>query len=191
MSTEQELDKLMGKYQAACQLVRQNAIQLVDAEDQEADLKAARVIVQTVATTVQQTVHAKLAGVVTHCLRAVFEDPYEFQIVFEMKRGRTEAKLVFVRRGMVLDDPVHEVGGGVLEVAAFALRVACLVIEKPLKRRLLVLDEPFGRLRGEANRQRMRDLVLSLARDFGVQFILNLDHISYPEFVLGDVIEMG
>lgn len=191
MSTEQVLSQLLGQYYVANQLVRQNTIELIEAEDHEVVLKTARTVVQTVATSVQQMVHAKLAGVVTHCLRAVFDDPYEFQILFEMKRGRTEAKLVFVRRGMVLDDPVHEVGGGVLEVAAFALRVACLVIEKPLKRRLLVLDEPFGRLRGEANRQRMRDLVLSLARDFGVQFVINIDHEAFPEFLLGDVIRIG
>ena len=120
----------------------------------------------------------------------MFDDPYEFKIQFERKRGRTEAILTLVRGDLVLTDPINEAGGGAVEVAAFALRLACLVLEKPVRRRILVLDEPFSRIRGEENRQRMRGLVESLAADFGLQLIICIDESAYPDMVLGNVIEV-
>ena len=78
---------------------------------------------QHLAQAVQQQAHQKISEVVSFCLSAVFDDPYQFHIVFERKRGRTEAHLRFQRRGLDLD-PLTASGGGAVDVAAFALRVA-------------------------------------------------------------------
>lgn len=185
------IDQLLADYRAAAAGVKQDTHAVLDAEDRENYTLEAQSILQSTAVVIQQKAHDRIAGVVSRCLEAVFDDPYEFKIQFVQKRGKTEANLLFVRRGLVLEDPINSVGGGVLDVAAFALRVACLVLEKPLKRRLLVLDEPFSRLRGQQNRERMRDLVESLAEDFGVQFVLNIDISQFPEFLMGTVVELG
>jgi len=150
-------------------------------------LEAQRVI-QTVAQAIQQKVHERIAAVVTRCLNAVFDDPYQFKIVFEKKRGKTEAVLTFIRDGMVLDNPLDEVGGGVTDVAALALRLACILLTRPVARRLLVLDEPFSKIRGEENRRRTRAMLVRLADEMGLQIILNTD---IAEFSLGTVVEMG
>ncbi len=191
MSHRKRINELLADYRALQSQVRTETAAFFEAEELEANALLAQKIIQIVAQKVQQEAHEKIAGVVSRCLEAVFDNPYQFEIQFEQKRGRTEANLVFKRGDLVVTNPTFSVGGGVLDVAAFALRIACLVLEKPLKRRLLVLDEPFSGIRGEANRHRMRNLVETLATDFDLQFVLCIDHEAYPEFLLGHIIDMG
>jgi ABC-type Mn2+/Zn2+ transport system ATPase subunit len=186
-------------------LVRQNVNQLLETRraisvtlkkeqqgkitltDRINNVEGAQKIIQSVAKTLQEKCHQQIASIVTRCLNAVFEDPYEFRMLFEQKRGKTEAKMVFIRDGIILDEPLHEVGGGVIDVAALGLRMACMLIQKPPVRRMLVMDEPFSHIRGAENRQRTRKMLLRMAEELGVQIILCTD---IEDFKLGRVIEM-
>ncbi len=114
------------------------------------------------------------------------EEAYEFQIRFEEKRGKTEAALLFVRDGLEVA-PLESSGGGVVDVAAFALRLAALLLARPLKRRLLVLDEPFRFVSAEY-RPKIRSMIEQLAEEFEVQFII-VTHIQ--DLVMGRVVEVG
>lgn len=170
---QNELEELKAKNETTAHL---NSI----AEAQE--------ISQRIAKSLQQQAHIQIAKVVTQCLNAVFDDPYEFQIQFECKRGKTEAKLVFIRDGMVLNDPMNEVGGGVIDVAGLALRLSCILLSRPAKRKLVVLDEPFKNIRGEENKKRTREMLLRLSEELGLSFIINTDIKSYQ---LGTIVELG
>lgn len=152
------------------------------------DAESAQLIFQTVAKNLQEQCHKQIASIVTRCLNAVFEDPYEFKILFEQKRGKTEAKLAFTRDGILLDDPLNEVGGGVIDVASMGLRMACMLLQKPPIRRLLVMDEPFSHIRGQGNRSRARKMLLRMAEELQLQIILCTD---IDDFRLGQVIDMG
>lgn len=187
----QRLDQLLNEQKAAEAVFRTEQKALIAAEDYEVQCEEAQTIIQSVSQKIQQDAHGRISSVVSKCLEAVFDDPYEFQILFERKRGKTEATLAFVRDGIVLTNPQKEIGGGVIDVAAFALRLICLALTKPIRRRVLILDEPFTRIRGIENRKRMRQLLISLAEDFGFQFITCIDHESFPQFLLGHVIEIG
>ncbi len=157
----------------------------------EADAsRAARSVLQAVAEAIQQQASRRIASLASRCLDAVFDEPYEVQIKFEQKRNKTEAKIVFRRDELELTDPLNEAGGGCVDVAALAFRLAALSLSKPRRRKLLVLDEPWKNIRGRANRQRMRALIDALADEFGVQFVLNVDAEAYPEFLLGKVVEL-
>jgi hypothetical protein len=147
----------------------------------------AQQILQVIAQRVQETAHKQIAAIVTRCLKAVFDDPYTFKIHFERKRGKTEARMVFVRKGMELD-PKTGVGGGVLDVAAFALRLACLLLQRPARRRLLILDEPFKFVSERKEyRERVRQLLESLSEEMDVQLVL-VTHDSILE--TGKVVEI-
>ena len=98
---------------------------------------------------------------------------YSFHIAFEQKRGKTEARLVFTKEGMEIDDPRDESGGGVVDVASFALRLACLLLSK--NRRFLVFDEPFTHLHGKEYQEKMGELLVALAEEKGVQMLLASD----------------
>jgi DNA repair exonuclease SbcCD ATPase subunit len=151
-----------------------------------ADAADAQKILQEIAAGVQNAAHAQIARVVSKCLETVFDSPYEFRVVFEQKRGKTEARLAFVRDGREFD-PITEAGGGVVDVAAFALRLAALVLSRPAFRRLLVLDEPMKMLSRDYA-PRVRELLESLAADMGVQFLL-VTHS--PALACGKIIEIG
>ena len=187
----QRMSVLLDRYRSADESTKREQASLLAAVSEHSNSEDAQKIIQAVALKVQQDAHLGMSSVVSRCLETVFDDPYEFELRFEQKRGKTEAHIVLVRKELVCADPLHEVGGGVVDVAAFALRLASLVLERPAKRKVLVLDEPFGNLRGAHHRKKMRALVQSLAEEFGVQIIVNIDHEQFPEFLTGGkVIEL-
>lgn len=145
----------------------------------------AQELAQQVAQQVQQQAHEAIAGVVSQCLEAVFDEPYEFKILFDRKRGRTEAQLVFERDGEQVD-PLTASGGGVIDVAAFALRLSCLMLSQPPVRKLLVLDEPFKFVSREYI-GRVRTMLEKLAEDMEVQFVI-VTHIN--ELRCGTVVQL-
>jgi len=145
----------------------------------------AQEILQLIAQAVQQKAHERISKVVSSCLSTVFDDPYEFHIVFERKRGRTEASLRFRRRGLDVD-PLTASGGGMIDVAAFALRVACLMLHRPRLSKVVVLDEPF-RFVSLQYQENVRSMLEGLAEDLGIQ-ILQVTHNE--NLVAGSIIEL-
>lgn len=145
----------------------------------------AQEILQHLAQAVQQLAHQRISEVVSSCLASVFDDPYELKIQFERKRGRTEAQLRFTRRGLDID-PCSAAGGGMVDVAAFALRIACLVLHRPRLSRIVVLDEPF-RFVSAQYQDNVRAMLEELAEEMGMQIIFVTHNESYAT---GKVVEI-
>ena len=181
------LTPLLADYTHALRTKQDEQQILQQALEHEAAAKRAQELLQSVAEQVQQHAHQQLAGVVTRCLKAVFgeDEAYEFKINFAKKRGRTEAELLFVREGKEID-PLSASGGGAVDVASFALRLACLMLLRPPVRRLLVLDEPYKFLSKEY-RPRVRALLEELAKELDLQ-VIQVTHA--PDLVCGKVIEV-
>lgn len=184
---QRRVDKMLAKYQHANRSVKQERARLKEAKQHATAARQAQQVVQEVAQQVQQKAHQRIAKVVTRCLAVVFgEDAYEFKIVFEKKRGSTSARLVFVRDGQEYD-PLTACGGGVVDVASFSLRLACLILAKPPARRLLVMDEPF-RFVSQEYRPLVRGLLETLASEMDIQIIL----VTHDEtFHVGKVVEVS
>lgn len=173
------------QYKAQSQIVETEKQNLSISKKNEKDLLAAQEIIQTVSKTIQENAHSKIASVVSRCLESVFDDPYDFRITFERKRGKTEAKITFVRDENEID-PMTASGGGVVDVAAFALRLSCLMLSVPPVRKTLILDEPF-KFVSQNYRNRIKELIESLSEDLGVQIIM-VTHI--PEIECGKIVEI-
>lgn len=150
------------------------------------DINEAQVIVQHIAQLVQQQAHERIEGVVSKCLAAVFGDMYGFKIRFDRKRGKTEASLLLLRDGHEIENVLDSDSGGVVDVAALALRLSCIVLSKPTLKRVMILDEPFRNL-DLKNRENIRILLEELSLDFGVQFLIVTHEIA---FQTGKVIEL-
>lgn len=159
--------------------------ELAAAEEVLKNAQTAQEILQRLAQAVQQKAHERISEVVSSCLSAVFDDPYQFKIVFERKRGKTEANLRFLRRGLEVD-PLTASGGGMIDVAAFALRVACLMLHRPRLSKVVVLDEPF-RFVSAQYQDNVRQMLEGLAKDMGVQIIF-VTHIN--NLATGKIIEI-
>jgi DNA repair exonuclease SbcCD ATPase subunit len=178
-----QANPLIAEYRHATLKVKDETKTLAKAEQRTLDAREAQDIIQKVAQVVQEKAHKRIASVVSRCLELVYDDPYTFKVIFERKRGKTEARLVFVRDDIELD-PTTAAGGGPVDVAAFALRLVCLLLQQPMPRKLLVLDEPF-RFVGKDKARNVRQMLELLSKDMNVQFVL-VTHT--PELQAGKVV---
>lgn len=182
-----KLDDKRIAYRLAKSNFEQEKQTLEQGKEKLRSAEEARDLVQEVAQKLQQAVHNQIAGIVSLGLRTVFSEPYTFKINFEKKRGRTEAQLIFERDGMELD-PISAAGGGVIDVAAFTLRVACLSLSKPALRPILILDEPFKNVsKTKGYLDQIPLLLEKLAEEMGLQIIM-VTHIE--ELKVGKVIDL-
>lgn len=182
---DDKLTQLKIKYLTFQEKLKQERQEYIQAENNyDAQVKAQQILTDT-AHQIQQEVHSRIASVVSRCLESVFDEPYEFQINFEKKSNKTVAELVFVREGLQVD-PISASGGGVVDVASFALRLACLVLRKPALRPILILDEPF-RFVSKDYIPKVRDLIETLSEEMKIQIVM-VTHI--PQLQTGKVVEL-
>jgi DNA repair exonuclease SbcCD ATPase subunit len=186
--TREYIDELKADQKSVKNKIVEESNNLKEAEIYLTQMEEAQKIVQHVAQEIQQQAHDRITKVVTSCLQTVFdgEDDYGFRIRFERKRGKTEAVLVITKNGHEVDDILEGDSGGVVDVAAFALRVSNIMLSKPRLRKFVALDEPF-KFVSRRFRPNVRSMIDGLAKDFGFQFIM-VTHIS--ELETGKVIEL-
>lgn len=183
---EKNLAEIKAELAIQKSILDRETVELARLKARKALLEEAQQIIRSVAQQLQTQAHQKVAQVVSSCLRAVFNDPYEFKIHFDQKRGKTEARFTLERDGFEVD-PLTASGGGVVDVAAFGLRLACLMLSKPRRRRLLILDEPFRML--SANyAQNAADMLEQMSAELGVQIIMVTHQDAYR---IGNVVEIG
>lgn len=132
-------------------------------------------IVKQVGLQTQKQLEYHLAEQVSLVMGAVFDDPYQLKVNFLEKRGKTEADLLFVRRGLEVS-PMDSSGGGAIDIAALALRIAYWGMRQDKNiRPVLLLDEPFSRLKGTDANHRALAIIQRLSRDMGLQIIMVSD----------------
>ena len=133
----------------------------------------ARALVQFVAQETQKKIEYQISGLATMALASVFPDPYEVQLRFVERRNATEADIVFIKDGNETDDILNTGGGGVADVASFALRVALWSIKKT--RSTFLLDEPDKFLHNPEYQEKASAMMKEICRRLGVQIIMVSD----------------
>jgi len=184
-ATKNRVTALENKKAIAEHCLKTEKVEQVNVYKRKTNIEKAQQVIQHVSQQVQQQAHKQIAGVVSRCLESVFEETYKFNINFALKRGKTEARLTFEKYNNVVD-PMTASGGGVVDVAAFALRLACLMLSRPQLRKVLIMDEPF-KFVSVKYRDNVRLMLEALAVDFGIQFII-ITHMD--ELRTGKVIKL-
>jgi len=138
-------------------------------------IQEAQMIIQTVAQKTQQELQYKLSELCSLAMAAVFEDPYELKVDFVIKRGKTECNLFFERGGERFE-PMFDSGGGALDIASIALRMAIWAISIPRPRNVLIIDEPFKHLDAQ-NIDPAGIMLKEISKKLGIQIIM----ISHSE----------
>ena len=133
------------------------------------DIEEAQLIIQTVAQETQNQITEYISDLVSSALEAVFDNPYTMKLEFVQRRGKTEADLKFIRDGNKID-PMDESGGGILNVAATALKVSLWSLTKS-SRNIMLLDEPVHFLHNSEAQQRFSELLSSMSKELNLQFI--------------------
>lgn len=132
-------------------------------------VEQAREIINLVAQKTQTQLEEYISDVVTSALEIVFNEPYKFHIEFVQRRNKTEADLFFTK-GEHRISPLDASGGGVINVADFALRVGLLMLST--NRKVLILDEPFNFLHSKVFHQRVANLLEVISKQTGIQIIM-------------------
>jgi DNA repair exonuclease SbcCD ATPase subunit len=132
-------------------------------------LEQAQAFIQIVAQKTQEQLRYHIEDIVQLALDTCFPDEYQFQIKFELKSGKTEAALCFVKNGYEVD-PMTASGGGVVDLASFALRIAAWTIGHTDN--VIILDEPF-RFLSKNLQASAGEILHKLSSKLGLQIILS------------------
>ena len=138
----QNLERKKGQQSQLCKDLKVAQIEEETLNIAIADSEQAQAIIQLVAQKTQGELEYRLSEIVSLALAAVFEDPYKLKVNFVIQRGKTECVLLFEKNGETFD-PLSSTGGGAVDIAAMALRVAIWSLTQPKTRNVLILDEPF------------------------------------------------
>ncbi len=142
----------------------------------------AKEVVRAVALQTQSQLEYHISSAVSAALAAVFDDPYELDVRFEEKRGRTECVLQFVREDLTVS-PLSASGYGAVDIASFALRVACWSMSRET-RPVLILDEPFKHLKGAEQNRRAIGMMKQISEELGLQIITVSDERAPREDII-------
>ena len=130
----------------------------------------AREIIREVGLATQRELQFHISDITSLALEAVFPDPYALSVEFVQRRNKTECDLFFVRDEEKVD-PLTASGGGAVDVAAFALRIASWSMARPRSRNVIILDEPLRFLSTDLQ-ERASMMIKELSEKLGLQFII-------------------
>lgn len=151
-------------------LVRHKEAVSALAEEQK-HLARAVEIIQTVAQLTQRELEYHVSELVSLALAAVFPRPYKFVLKFVARRNRSEADLLLEDENGNQVNPLDATGGGVVDVTAFALRVALWSLIRPRPRPVMVLDEPFRFLSTDLM-PKAGEMMHEISYRLGIQFLV-------------------
>lgn len=163
-----KLDKLKGRREWLEKNLETSRCSLIKLTKRLHDIEKAQVFVQNVAQSTQEKLKYHIEDIVQLALDAVFPQEYEFCVNFEIKRGKTEARMSFMKHGQEID-PLDSAGGGVADITAFALRLVVWSLGE--SRPLIVLDEPFRYLSRDLQ-PRAGDILKKLSKRLKLQILM-------------------
>ena len=107
--------------------------------------------------------------VITLALKEIFDSTYSFKIeVVSDKRVSTKFKLI---QGDMELDLLTAVGGGIINVVSFVLKVLILASVRPKRQQVMYLDEQFNNVSADY-RPKVAKLLKSFSEQLGIQFTI-------------------
>lgn len=170
MELKERADRLNYKRQFITEELEKCLGELDTLIDEKDKYKRATAICQQVAQEIQESICLSLSGIVNQALSTIFPEPYCVDITFGIKRNNPEAYISFKRDGYEID-PIDSSGGGVCDVAAFALRLACYLISTERPRNLFIMDEPFKFVSAEYM-PAIPEMIKELSDQLGIKFVI-------------------
>jgi DNA repair exonuclease SbcCD ATPase subunit len=184
-SLRQRLEQEKGKLAQVLQDKAQAQARLDDLALDKVRIEQAVIILQSVAQAIQDRLSYFVNDSVTAAIEAVFpDDDWTFLLEFIQRRGTTEADLFL---GDVWGNrirPRDAEGGGLVNVVAFALRVALWSLSRA-SRPVLLLDEPVHFLHSKEAHARFSELLSVISQGLGLQIIMVTGEDESEEIVAG------
>ena len=165
-----KLERLQG---AKAETQRQIRTTKQEVKENNKDLhqhEKAKEIVREVGLKTQEHLQYHISDITTLALESIFDDPYTLKVEFVQRRNKTECDLLFEREGEKVD-PLSASGGGAVDVASFALRIASWSMQQPRSRSVIMLDEPMRFLSVDLQ-EKASMMIKELSKRLGLQFII-------------------
>lgn len=105
-----------------------------------------------VAKEMQKEAKEHIENIVTMAIQTVYDHPYRFKLLYEEKRGAISCTPLIVD-GENEYQPKDSMGGGMLDIIGFALRITLWSMQNPRSDNVFFMDEPFrytGKLSAKA-----------------------------------------
>lgn len=153
------------------------------------DSQKAAEIIHSVAKSTQEELEFHLSDIVTMAMKGVFETGPSLSVSFVSRRGQIEVDMGFEEDGHI-GDPLNDDGGGLVDVAAVALRFSCWTLRQNRTRPVIILDEPLKWLKGSDLPAKGARIIKEISEKLGLQIIM----VSHdPELIEGadKVIRVG
>lgn len=164
------LDKEKGKQQQIAETLSSTSEALKEKKRELRRYEQAKEVIKEVGLKTQQQLQFHISDVASLALGAVFDNPYELIAEFIVKKNKTECDLYFTRDGDRID-PMDASGGGAVDIAAFALRIASWSMQIPHSNNVIVLDEPMKNLSPEF-KEKGSIMLKEVSKRLGIQFII-------------------
>ena len=162
------IDQKKGERESIEKLLAEKKKEKISLEKRLINIELAQVFLQNVAKETQEKICYHIEDIVQLAIDTCFPGEYEFSLGFEIKRGSTEAKIKFLKNGNEID-PMKSAGGGVVDMAAFGLRIA--VWSLSTTDNVIILDEPF-RFLSKDLQPKAGQILKRLSEKLGLQFIM-------------------
>lgn len=160
----------MGKEQYIRQSIKQKREELSTAKADLVLHEKAHEIIKEVGYKTQELLQVQISDITSLAMEAVFEDPYKLEVQFVERRNNNECDLLFERDGQLMK-PLDASGGGAVDVAAFALRIASWSLSSPKLRNTIILDEPM-RFLSRNLQEKASQMIKQISKKLGIQFII-------------------
>lgn len=166
---KEKLQKAKGKVSLLKEQLKESKVLIKEKNNYLVHLEKAQVFIQDVAKKTQERLKYHIEDVVQLAVDSIFPDEYTFSINFDIKYGKTSADLVFTKNGYPLDI-MMQAGGGLVDIASLALRIATWSLSKTDN--VLVLDEPIARVQPAELQAIAWDVIKELSHRLKLQFII-------------------
>jgi len=163
-----KLEQKKGQRERILSDIKETESRIEEAGEELKRHEKAREIIRAVGLSTQQELQYNISEITSLALTSILNDPYELSVEFVQRRNKTECDLLFEKDGNKIN-PYYG-GGGAMDVASFALRVASWSMQTPRSRNVLILDEPFKFL--SRNLQgRASQMLSEISEKLGLQII--------------------
>ena len=185
MEISEHIDKLSGLKAKQNWLGEQRDNIVSGLHKERSNLKLsekARETVVNVLLMTQEQVKEFIETTVSLALSLVYGDDYSFELEYSVKRNQSEVVPWIVIDGERFS-PKTDVGGGVVDVSSFALRLAIFSLMEPKPRNIFILDEP-ARFLSRDKQPLFGAMLKEVSTMLGVQIIMvshSKDIIDYAD----------
>jgi DNA repair exonuclease SbcCD ATPase subunit len=128
----------------------------------------AQQFLQVIAQKIQSSIKYHIEDIVQLAIDSCFPGKYKFQLEFVLKRNKTEANLNFYENNRMVN-PMKASGGGLVNLACFAIRIAAWSLNRTNP--IILLDEPFANLSDDLQ-PKAGEILKELSDKLGFQIIM-------------------